>query len=72
MVRKIGNFCGRIVEKGRYVEMVDIKKRLSEGKVVACIVSWFALLFAYIGAHTYCYYIFHESEKPDLSKLRKF
>ena len=52
--------------------MVDIKKRLSEGKVVACIVSWFALLFAYIGAYTYCYYIFHEPQKPDLSKLRKF
>lgn len=72
MVIKIGIFCDRIVEKGRYVEMIEMKKRLSEGKVVAGIISLFALLFAYIGAHTYCYFIFHEPEKPDFSKLRKF
>ena len=52
--------------------MIRVKERLSNGKVMACMVSLFALLFAYLGAHTYCYYIFHEPEKPDLSKLRKF
>ena len=52
--------------------MVSVKERLSDGKAMACILSLFSLLFAYISAHTFCFFIFHEPEKPDLSKLRKF
>lgn len=52
--------------------MVRVKERLSEGKFIACMISLFSLLFATLSAHTYCYFIFHEPEKPDLSKLRKF
>ncbi|MGN0154606.1 MAG: cyclic lactone autoinducer peptide [Lachnospiraceae bacterium] len=49
-----------------------LKEKLFESKNIASFLSLFALLFAYIGAYTYCVFIFHQPEKPDFSKLRNF
>lgn len=52
-------------------EMLNAKLKLLEIKKVVYFISIFALFFAYIGANSCCVAIFHQPEKPDLTKLRK-
>ena len=56
-----------VEERGE--EMIS---RLFNIKNAAHIISLFALLSAHFGARACCVYIFHQPEKPDLSKLRNF
>ncbi|MBQ3514391.1 MAG: cyclic lactone autoinducer peptide [Lachnospiraceae bacterium] len=48
-----------------------VVNRLDHAKV-SYIIALFALVFSYVGANSKCCYIFHQPEKPDLSKLRKY
>lgn len=42
------------------------------GVILANCMAIFAIVFSYISAYAKCMLIFHQPEKPDLSKLRKF
>lgn len=48
------------------------KKEDYFNKGLAMGIALFGSLFALVGAHSFCMCIFHQPEKPDLSKLRKF
>lgn len=47
-------------------------KRLRNRKWMAAGMTAFALAFVNIGANMACYWVFHQPEKPDLKKFRKF
>lgn len=51
--------------------MIKKKKDYLDKSLAMCI-ALFGLLFSFIGAHSFCMCIFHQPEKPDLSRLRKF
>ncbi|MDE5777974.1 MAG: cyclic lactone autoinducer peptide [Lachnospiraceae bacterium] len=42
------------------------------GAVLANCMAIFAIVFSYISAYAKCFFVFHQPEKPDLSKLRRF
>lgn len=41
-------------------------------KILSSAVATFAVAFSFIGANSYCCFIFHQPNKPDLKKLRRF
>ncbi len=48
------------------------KLKLLNQKVLAGIIASFALFFSIIGANSCCCCIFHQPDKPELGKLRKY
>ena len=48
------------------------KLKLFNGSGIATLIASIALAFSFVGANTYCCFIYHQPEKPDLKKLRKF
>ena len=51
--------------------MSKIKKMFASNKVMGSMAA-FALLFSTISANSCCAFIFHQPEKPDFGKLRKY
>lgn len=47
-------------------------KKLWNGKWIASFMAVFALVFVNMGANATCCWLFHQPEKPDLKKFRKF
>ncbi len=47
-------------------------KKLTFENSMPHLIAAFAAMFALFGANAGCIIIFHQPEKPDLSKLRKF
>lgn len=41
-------------------------------KILPSIIATFGIFFSLIGANTCCCCIFHQPDKPDLKKLRRF
>lgn len=52
--------------------MKKLKEVFLRYKKVADIMACFALVFAVAAANSPCFYIYHDIEKPNLKKLRKF
>ena len=52
--------------------MNKLRKILQNGSVMASAITAFSLVFSIIGANSRCCCIFHQPEKPDLKKLRRF
>jgi len=52
--------------------MKKIKDIILGNSKVISVISCMALSFSVIAANTYCVAIYHQPEKPDLKKLRKF
>lgn len=52
--------------------MNKLRKILQNGSVMANAITAFALVFSIIGANSRCCFIYHQPEKPDLKKLRRF
>lgn len=48
------------------------KTNVVSSKWMIGLITWLGALFAMIGANCGCCLFFHQPEKPDLSKLRKF
>ncbi len=47
-------------------------KKLTFENPMLHLIAIFGAMFAFFGANAGCMIIFHQPEKPDLSKLRKF
>lgn len=52
--------------------MKQLKKEETNHTVLSDTMAKFALTFSKIGANSKCCWLFHQPEKPDLKKLRKF
>lgn len=51
--------------------MKQLVNKMKSMKFADCLAA-FAMIFAVTGASSWCMYIFHDVEKPDLSKFRRF
>lgn len=52
--------------------MNKLRKKMQNSSVMASAITAFAFAFSVIGANSGCCCIFHQPEKPDLKKLRRF
>lgn len=52
--------------------MKQSKKETEKRTVLSNTIANFALAFSVIGANSKCCCFYHQPEKPDLKKLRKF
>lgn len=52
--------------------MEFLTKKFSFENSMPHLIAAFAAMFAFFGANAGCIIIFHQPEKPDLSKLRRF
>lgn len=48
------------------------KQKLLSVGILPCLIAAFGMLFSIIGANSACCYIFHQPDKPDMKKLRRF
>lgn len=48
------------------------KQRLLGKKKLANCIAVFALAFSFVGANSCCCCIFHQPDKPELGKLRRY
>ena len=51
--------------------MKKLVEKMKSMKVADCLAA-FAMIFAVTGASSWCTYIFHDVDKPDLTKFRTF
>lgn len=48
------------------------KQKLLDKKIIANCIAVFAIAFSSIGANSCCCCIFHQPNKPELEKLRRY
>lgn len=73
MMQKLSIFSVKMQKKHKGDNKMDCTtKKMTFNDFIPHLIATIGAMFAFFGANAGCCFIFHQPEKPNLSKLRRF